>query len=127
MYPHAHHGFDRQGRPIYIDRSGLADLDRLLHEVSIDDVVHFHILMARNGLAAGAVTVVGAPFMFAKMYRVCVTPPQMEFQARVLMREGSRRVGHTVDTICNGACRFLVLLSSLFVECPPHLRRQSLT
>jgi hypothetical protein len=69
-FPHAHHGFDKQGQPIYIDRTGLLDVESVLELVSKEEVLHSHIIM-------------------------------MEYQNRILMAEGSRRVGHTVHRMCN--------------------------
>jgi hypothetical protein len=69
-FPHAHHGFDKQGQPIYIDRTGLLDVESVLEQVSKEEVLHSHIIM-------------------------------MEYQNRILMAEGSRRVGHTVHRMCN--------------------------
>ena len=69
-YPHAHHGFDKRGQPIYIDCTGQLEVESVLEHVTKEEVLHSHIIM-------------------------------MEYQNRVLMAEGSRRMGHTVHRMCN--------------------------
>jgi|APGre2960657444_1045066.scaffolds.fasta_scaffold01737_7 hypothetical protein len=44
-FPHAHHGFDKQGQPIYIDLTGLLEVDALLEVVSKEEVLQSHIIM----------------------------------------------------------------------------------
>ncbi|XP_039141540.1 phosphatidylinositol/phosphatidylcholine transfer protein SFH11-like isoform X2 [Dioscorea cayenensis subsp. rotundata] len=42
-YPHGFHGVDRNGRPVYIERTGMVELMALLNENSIDDYIKYHI------------------------------------------------------------------------------------
>lgn len=44
-FPHAHHGFDRKGQPIYIDCTGKLDVDTCLGAVTVDEVLQSHIIM----------------------------------------------------------------------------------
>ncbi len=69
-FPHSHHGFDKKGQPIYIDRTGQLDVESVLEFMTKEEVLHSHIIM-------------------------------MEYQNRILMAEGSRRMGHTVHRMCN--------------------------
>ena len=69
-FPHAHHGFDKKGQPIYIDCTGQMDVESVLEGVSKEDVLHSHIIM-------------------------------MEYQNRVLMAQGSAKMGSTVHRMCN--------------------------
>ncbi|KAJ0962014.1 hypothetical protein J5N97_029842 [Dioscorea zingiberensis] len=43
LYPHGFHGVDRNGRPVYIERVGMADLIAMLNVTTIDRYVKYHI------------------------------------------------------------------------------------
>ncbi|KAL8539776.1 hypothetical protein ACS0TY_001399 [Phlomoides rotata] len=42
-YPHGFHGVDRYGRPVYIERIGMVDLDTFLRVTTIDRFVKHHV------------------------------------------------------------------------------------
>ncbi|KAJ3678633.1 hypothetical protein LUZ60_002436 [Juncus effusus] len=42
-YPHGFHGVDRYGRPVYIERIGLVDLNSLLKETTVNRFIKYHI------------------------------------------------------------------------------------
>ncbi|PIN24753.1 Phosphatidylinositol transfer protein SEC14 [Handroanthus impetiginosus] len=43
FYPHGFHGVDRYGRPVYIERIGMIDLDMLLQVTTIERLVKHHV------------------------------------------------------------------------------------
>ncbi|KAJ4950096.1 hypothetical protein NE237_026928 [Protea cynaroides] len=42
-YPHGFHGVDRSGRPVYIERIGMIDLDALLKITTLDRLLKHHV------------------------------------------------------------------------------------